>query len=109
MAASSAPPYTITAGVDSNADRDVKERPIENGRMIPPNPARGDRYFSMDLRTSKMFRLGPRRLEVLWEMFNLLNTKNYGGYNGNMRSTAFGKPGYALAPFQGQLGLRFDF
>jgi hypothetical protein len=110
ITAMSAPPYNITTGVDSNGDRDINERPVENGAMIPPFSARGDRYFSMDLRTSRSFRLpGERRLEVLWEMFNLTNTTNYGGYDGNMRSTFFGQPRFALPPFQGQLGVRFDF
>ena len=42
-------------------------------------------------------------------MFNLTNTTNYGGYDGNMRSTFFAQPRFALPPFQGQLGVRFDF
>jgi hypothetical protein len=42
-------------------------------------------------------------------MFNLTNVTNYGGYDGNMRSSFFGQPRFALPPFQGQLGLRFDF
>ncbi len=110
ITAMSAPPYNITTGVDSNGDRDINERPIENGVMIPPFSARGDRYFTIDLRTSRSFRLpGERRIEVLWEMFNLTNTKNLGGYDGNMRSTFFGQPRFALPPFQGQLGVRLDF
>jgi outer membrane receptor protein involved in Fe transport len=110
VTAMSAPPYNITTGVDSNGDRDINERPIENGTMIPPFSARGDSYFTIDLRTSRSFRLpGERRLEVLWEMFNLTNTKNFGGFDGNMRSTFFGQPRFALPPFQGQLGVRLDF
>ena len=50
-----------------------------------------------------------RKIEVLWEMFNLFNTVNFGNYDNNMRSTRFGQPRFAAAPFQGQLGLRFDF
>jgi len=110
ITAMSAPPYNITTGVDSNGDRDINERPIENGTMIAPFSARGDSYFTIDLRTSRTFRLpGERRIELLWEMFNLTNTTNYGGYDGNMRSTFFGQPRFALPPFQGQLGVRFDF
>ncbi len=109
VSAMSAPPYNIITGVDSNGDRIINERPIEDGKMIPPNSGRGDKYFSIDLRTSKSFRIGERRLELLWEMFNLLNTTNHGGYTGNQRSVLFGKPTFALPPFQGQLGIRFDF
>lgn len=110
ITAMSAPPYNITTGVDTNRDRDINERPIENGAMIPPFSARGDRYFSMDLRTSRSFSLGSERgLEVLFEMFNLTNSKNLGGYDGNMRSSFFGQPRFALPPLQGQLGVRLDF
>ncbi len=109
VAAMSAPPYNITTGVDSNGDRDVNERPIENGVMIPPFSGRGDSYFSFDLRASKTVPIGRARVEVLWEMFNLFNTKNFGGFDGNMISARFGQPRFALAPFQGQLGLRVDF
>ncbi len=110
ITAMSAPPYNIITGLDTNGDRDINERPIENGTMIPPFSARGDSYFTMDLRTSRSFRLpGERRIEVLWEMFNLTNTRNYGGYDGNMRSSFFGQPRFALPPFQGQLGVRLDF
>ena len=71
---------------------------------------RGDNYFSIDLRSSRAFRLGgERRLEVLFEMFNLTNAKNLGGYDGNLRSSFFGQPRFALPPFQGQLGVRLDF
>ncbi len=107
---SSAPPYNITTGRDDNLDRTTNDRPIENGAMIEPYSARGANYFNVDLRLSKLFSFGGnRRLEVLWEMFNVTNRVNYGGYVGNMRSTNFGKPTYAMPPFQAQFGLRFDF
>ena len=78
--------------------------------MVGPYSGRGDPFFRADLRVSKVFTLGGRRkVEVLWEMFNLFNTDNLGGYDGNMRSSFFGQPRFALPPFQGQLGLRFDF
>jgi len=110
ITAMSAPPYNITTGVDSNGDRDVNERPLENGTMIGPFSARGDNYFSADLRISRTFRLGgERRLEALFEMFNLTNMANYGGYDGNLRSSFYGQPRFALPPFQGQLGIRLDF
>lgn len=90
--------------------RSRRERTADRGRHdVPPNSARGDSYFDTDLRISKRFKLGTRQLEILWEMFNLFNTKNFGGYQGNQRSVLFGQPSFALAPFQGQLGIRFDF
>lgn len=41
-------------------------------------------------------------------MDHITNTVNYGGFIGNEKSTSFGKPTYALTPFQGQLGARFN-
>lgn len=111
VSASSAAPYNITTGVDSNGDRDVNERPLDaSGNMVPPFSGRGDGFFRTDLRVTKLFAIsGTRKVEVLWEMFNLFNTDNFGNYDGNMRSTRFGQPRFAFAPFQGQLGLRVDF
>jgi hypothetical protein len=110
VTASSAPPYNVTTGRDDNNNRTTNDRPIVDGKMIPPYSERGSNYFNIDLRLSKLVRLGQhRRLEVLWEMFNVTNRVNYGGYVGNQRSTNFGKPSYAMAPFQGQFGVRFDF
>jgi hypothetical protein len=110
VSATSAPPYNVTTGVDGNGDRNVNDRPIVNGVMIEPNSARGDSYFRTDLRVNRAFKIGgDKTLELLWEMDNLFNTVNYGGYNGNMRSTTFGQPTFALTPFQGQLGVRFNF
>ena len=48
-------------------------------------------------------------LEVMWEMFNVFNTVNFVNYNGNMKSSRFGKPSIARDPFQGQLGIRYTF
>ncbi len=110
MTASSAPPYNVTTGRDDNNNRTTNDRPIVDGKMIPPYSERGSNYFNIDLRLSKLIQFSQhRRLEILWEMFNVTNRVNYGGYVGNQRSTNFGKPSYALAPFQGQFGLRFDF
>ena len=109
ITATSAPPYNIITGVDNNKDRNVNDRPIVNGTMLPPNSGRGDSYVGTDLRLSKVIRFGSGRLEVMLEAFNLFNTRNYGGYIGNQLAVNFGQPTVALPPFQGQLGLRIDF
>jgi hypothetical protein len=111
LTASSAAPYNITTGVDSNGDRQVNERPLNaDGSMQAPFSGRGDNFSRVDLRVSKIFVFrGERRVELLWEMFNLLDTVNFGGYDGNQRSTRFAQPRFAGAPFQGQLGIRLDF
>ena len=69
----------------------------------------------LDLRTTKFFNLGgERKVGVFAEVFNLLNTVNFGGsYTGNARSATFRQPtgfipgiGY---PRQLQIGARFLF
>ena len=77
--------------------------------MLGPNAGRGDSYFDTDLRLGKILRLGPHRLELMFEMFNLFNTVNSGIYIGNQKAVNFGQPTVALAPFRGQLGVRLDF
>jgi hypothetical protein len=80
-----------------------------NGVTIPPNAGRGDGYFDTDLRLSRVLRLAGRRIELMLEMFNLFDTTNYGNYIGNQKAVNFCRPTVALAPFQGQLGVRLDF
>lgn len=111
----SAPPFNVTTGTDNNRDGDNNDRPAGTGF----NSARGDRYFTTDLRLSKRFNLGRAQGEVLWEMFNLFNTVNFNNYQGNQSSvagvtatgipTGFGRPRQASDPFQGQLGFKLTF
>ena len=109
VTAASAPPYNIITGTDDNRDRNVNDRPIVNGVRLPPNGGRGDRHVDTDLRLGRIVRVGGRRLELMFEMFNLFNTVNYGNYIGNQKAVNFGQPTVALAPFQGQLGVRLNF
>jgi hypothetical protein len=80
-----------------------------NGAMLRPYAGRADRYFDADLRPGKSVAVMGRRLELMFEMFNLFNTVNNGGYIGNQRAVNFGQPTVAFAPFQRQLGVRLDF
>ncbi len=73
------------------------------------NSLRGDRYYSTDLRLGRTFPIRGRQLDLMWEMFNLFNTVNYNNYVGAVRSQFYLQPTQALAPFQGQLGVRFSF
>ena len=109
VTATSAPPYNVITGTDDNKDRNINDRPLANGAMLGPNSGRGDRYFDADVRLSKSLTAGRKRLDLIVETFNLFNTRNYGGYNGNRLAVTFGQPTVALTPFQAQLGLRFDF
>jgi hypothetical protein len=116
VTANSAPPYNITTGTDANRDGVNNDRPEGVGF----NSARGDAFFTTDLRLSKRFNLGHGASgEVLWEMFNVFNTVNFTNYQGNQSSapgftatgipTGFGQPRQAFDPFQGQLGFKLIF
>jgi hypothetical protein len=52
-------------------------------------------------------------IELLAEVFNIFNRKNYGAYNTTITSPNFGLPvavsGNAYVPRQGQLGVRVNF
>ena len=99
-------PYNITTGNDDNGDGQRRDHPEGGGY----NSGRGDNLKNVDIRTSKIFMFGESQsLEVMWEMFNVFNSVNFVNYNGNMRSSRFGKPSIARDPFQGQFGLRYTF
>jgi hypothetical protein len=55
--ANSAPPYTITTGLDDNNDGVINDRPAGVGR----NTARGSAYWDMSMRVSRSFGFGGAR------------------------------------------------
>jgi len=74
------------------------------------NSARGDPFWQTDVRISRTFRLKRTRIELLGEIFNLANHRNWIGHNGNMRSTAqFGRPTAAAGAREIQLGVRVEY
>ncbi|HLA76628.1 MAG TPA: TonB-dependent receptor [Vicinamibacteria bacterium] len=106
-------PYTITTGNDDNKDGVNFDLPAGTETV---NQARGSDFSQLDLRVSKKFSLTGRvKLDLIAEAFNVLNAKNPGGYNGNMRSSTFGQPTEYAGDFQrgeqriGQFGLRVEF
>jgi hypothetical protein len=79
-------------------------------RVEPKGSRRGDSQCNVDLRLSKVFRLGSRvRASVFWEMFNAFNTLNYTGYDALLESPTFGFPIAAADMRRQQLGFRIDF
>jgi hypothetical protein len=62
---------------------------------LPPGYEFGGNYISQDLRLSRAFVFRERyRLQLLGEVFNLLNIANLSGYMGNLRqASSFGQPG----------------
>jgi hypothetical protein len=115
--ASTARPYNLTAGADLNADGTNNDRWIDpaTGKQVSINAGRGDPTVLLDVRATKFIGLvGERRLAIFVEVFNVLNTVNFGGqYQGNGRSATFRQPN-AFVPGIGysrqlQLGARFLF
>jgi hypothetical protein len=87
---------------------------IATGTEWPRNALRGLPIKKVDVRFTKRFQLvGSARVELLAEVFNLFNAKNYGAYNTVITSPSFGTPqassGNAYVSRQGQLGVRVDF
>lgn len=138
----SARPYALTSGQDTNKDGTTNDNCVPgfvspNGRTCPQNVSRNGqrggydldgnfvsgRFFTTDLRVSRIFSLGKLRegmnLAFHFEAFNMTNRTNFGrNFNGNMRATnamvtqgpATGTYGIeGAAPFQAQLGVRFTF
>ncbi|MBI2840731.1 MAG: TonB-dependent receptor [Acidobacteria bacterium] len=106
-------PYNILAGYDRNGNGDpASDRPVGVGR----NAGEGPDFFSVDLRLSKKmyFSGGERDLELLFEVFNLFNRKNYSSVNtvfgpGPSALPTFGQPTAAYPARQIQLGAKLTF
>jgi hypothetical protein len=131
-------PLTALAGSDLNKDGVQRDRPVIDGAVIARNTYRNKGYSEVDLRAQRSFAFsGGRRAIVSLELFNLFNAANveigsanmvYGPgtvlQNGVLVSqpppSNFGQVkdanGHYLlngtlrtAPFQAQVGLRFQF
>jgi hypothetical protein len=76
----------------------------------PRNSARADSIYQLDMAVSKSFTLwGDRRLELRFEVFNVLNKTNFRAANGNRSAAAFGTITGTYDPRQLQLGVKFVF
>ena len=118
-------PYTEFAGFDVNGDGFAMDLNTFDG-VEHVNSLRGDSFTQIDLRLSREFKVGPTGLELMAEVFNLLDSENAARYRGarylrrNADGTlvpnpAFGTPAaYSGDPLQGeqrliQLGMRLRF
>ena len=77
---------------------------------LPVAPSR--RINLLDLRASKAIRFGATKLDLMAQVFNLLNTRNLqaqygGGRVGNALSDAFGRIQTARPGLQGEFAVRF--
>jgi Carboxypeptidase regulatory-like domain/TonB dependent receptor len=131
--ASSARPYSATAGVDIDGDgrTSANDRicagstPSSPGltpacTMIPVNTVRGIPFVQLDLTAGKTFKFGERaQLQVRWELYNLFNRRNtcnnvqtnvqadFGVAQGYCGGQGFGG-GFSDA-LRSQFGFRFTF
>jgi hypothetical protein len=136
--ANSGRPFSAQTGTDLNKDGVVRDRPVIDGAVIARNTFRNQGFSQVDVRLQRGFALsGAKRATLSLELFNLFNQANveigaanmvYGPgtvlQNGALVTQAppatFGQlkdanGNYLLngtlrtAPFQAQLGLRFQF
>jgi len=109
----SALPYSDLAGSDVNGDGYRNDL----GAGVPHvNTLRGESFSQLDLRVSKEFSFGGGYgVELIGEIFNLLNSTNATRFNGTRGSATYREPTvFAGDPLQGeqrlaQLGVRFKF
>jgi outer membrane receptor protein involved in Fe transport len=106
-------PYTEWSGSDIDADGFAFDLPAGVDHV---NNRRGDSLTQLDLRVSREFRVGAGLgLEVLAEVFNVMNADNPARFVGNRAASNFGQPTvWAGDPLQTeqrliQLGLRVRY
>ena len=104
-------PIVIPAAVLSRWDGPAV---VATGTTWPRDGLKGLPLHKVDMRlTSRIKLLNNVRVELLAEVFNLFNWKNYGAYNTTITSPSFGQPiatsGNAYVPREGQLGVRVVF
>jgi len=74
------------------------------------NPVRGPSYRAVDVALTRRIRIaGPRAIELRGEIFNLLNTPNFGAPNAVAGAANFGTVTSALDPRVAQLAVKFIF
>ena len=117
-------PFNLNAGFDNVGDRHTDtHRPWGVGRNIGIGP----KFFGIDLRLNRQFRLGESsNIEFIAEAFNLLNRTNFKNVNGTVGTLSLdelppslkGRLGPVTEPFsftsafdprQFQFSLRFNF
>lgn len=106
VTARTALPYNVTTGSDDNRDSfPTTDRPVGVSR----NSGRGDPFWQSDVRISRPFKVQGVRVEVLAEIFNVANHRNWIGHEGNRSSSQFGKPTAAAGAREIQLGVRVEY
>ncbi len=110
-------PFTATVGRDLNNDANSgTDRPTVGGRHFERNSFRQPEFYTLDLRLSKDFTIGPGDLGIFAECFNCSDAANRSvsaanqvwGPNETANAT-FGVEDSVGTPRTIQLGLRYDF
>jgi hypothetical protein len=111
-------PFTPIANVDLNGDGNSgTDRPTINGVHLGRNSERLPDFWTLDMRLSKEFGIGPGDLAVFAECFNCTDEKNIGISAINQRfgvgpapAATFGvEDTFVGTPRTIQLGVRYDF
>jgi hypothetical protein len=83
-------PYNITTGTTNSGDTGgTTDRPIINGAVLGRNTGRGTPIYSFDPFLAREIHIfGPLRLNLRAEAFNVLNHRNFIGFNGTYGNLA---------------------
>lgn len=100
----SALPFNIQLPNDRNGDTNFNDRPAG----VKRNAGHGFDYQSLDLRLSRGFDVAGRGVELLVDVFNVLDRANYQVPNNILGSPTFGRPTAASDPRLVQLGIRLS-
>ncbi|HEX3129670.1 MAG TPA: TonB-dependent receptor [Thermoanaerobaculia bacterium] len=108
-------PYNATVGADLNNDGEsTTDRPTVNGVHFERNRFRQPDFYSLDMRLSKSFGVGPGDISLFAECFNCSNASNRFVTNtvwgtGQTPNATFGLETGVGTPRTFQLAVRYDF
>lgn len=108
-------PYNATAGADLNNDGEPgTDRPTVNGEHFERNSFRQPDFYSLDMRLSKSFNVGPGDISLFAECFNCSDAANRFVTNtvwgtGQIPNATFGQETGVGTPRTFQLAVRYDF
>jgi hypothetical protein len=77
-------------------------------QLIGPNTIREDRLTQVDVRLTRIVRLGPTRLQAMFDVYNLFNASTILAQNNNYGSTWL-RPTQILAGRLFKFGVQVDF
>lgn len=104
---------TPTSGVDVLQSGSSSGRLRPDGTIIPRNSFDLPSMHRVDMRLQRRFAVRQVSVDGIFEVFNVFNHANYGGFTLNETSASYGRPtenlNAAYQPRMVQLGFRFAF